>query len=430
MKTIVSGDENAVLGQAFLNQKLIEHCSGLKKGCQKILLIPPDITRLNSMAGEITAFLYRHLSQQKIHVDVMPALGTHVPMTEGEKEKMFGNEIPGDRFLNHHWRDEIKVLGEIPKERVRELSAGKVEYDVQIAVNKTLLQGGYDEIISIGQIVPHEVIGMANYTKNILIGVGGGETIHKSHFLGAAYGMERIMGRIDSPVRSLINEGFDQFLGHLSISFILTVIGKKDESLVLRGLFCGKSESVYREASLLSQKVNLNFLDKSIRKAVVYLDPEEFKTTWLGNKAIYRLRMAMADEGELIILAPVLHRFGEDDEIDRLIRKYGYRSTESTLESVGKNKELRDNLSAAAHLIHGTSDGRFKITYCSGQGLSVKDLQAVGYHAEPFNEMIEKVEFNQLKDGWNHLSNGEEIFYVSNPALGLWTTRERFDSST
>jgi hypothetical protein len=82
-------------------------------------------------------------------------------------------------------------------------------------------------------------------------------------------------------------------------------------------------------------------------------------STWLGNKAVYRTRMAMADGGELIILAPGVKEFGEDHEIDRLIRKYGYRGTPATLAAVKANEELRNNLSAAAHLIHGSSEGRF-----------------------------------------------------------------------
>jgi len=153
------------------------------------------------------------------------------------------------------------------------------------------------------------------------------------------------------------------------------------------------------------------------RKAIVYLEPDEFHSTWIGNKAVYRTRMAMADGGELIILAPGLTTCGEDREIDRLIRKYGYRTTPETLQAVEANEELKENLSAAAHLIHGSSESRFKITYCPGSGLSKETVESVGYAWADLQEIQKRYQTH----GWNHTADGEEIFYVSNPALGLWS---------
>src|SRR6202008_4889 len=143
--------------------------------------------------------------------------------------------------------------------------------------------------------------------------------------------------------------------------------------------------------------------------------PSEFKSTWLGNKAVYRTRMAMADGGELIILAPGLKEFGEDQEIDRLIRKYGYRGTPTTLAATKVNKELQENLSAAAHLIHGSSEGRFGITYCPGH-LTREEIEGVHYEYGDLAKMTAKYDPETLKDGWNTI-DGEEIFYISNPGL-------------
>jgi nickel-dependent lactate racemase len=262
---------------------------------------------------------------------------------------------------------------------------------------------------------------MANYTKNILVGVGGGDTIHKSHYLGAVYGMERIMGETNSPVRTVLNEGYDTYVRpKVNLKFMLTVIGKDDGQLSTKGFYVGKDHDTFEKACDLSREVNINHLDRPIKKCVVYLDPDEFHSTWLGNKAVYRTRKAMADDGELIILAPALQTFGEDQEIDRLIRKYGYWGTEQTLKDVEENEELRNNLSAAAHLIHGTSDGRFKITYCPGPGVSKEDIESVGFAHGSYDDAVAAYPFSDLKDGWNEV-NGEEIFYVSNPALGLWS---------
>lgn len=394
---------------------------------KRILILPPDITRFHSKAGDITSYLYHQL-KDRAEIFFLPALGTHDPMSEDDIDTMFGKDIPKSLFLPHRWRTDVTKLGEISRERMLELSEGKLDFTMDIAVNKLLLEGAWDLVISVGQIVPHEVIGMANYSKNILVGIGGQDTIHKSHFLGAVFGMERIMGRTWTPVRQALNEGFDQYLRDLPIEFILTVLGKKDERLALQGVFCGNQEDTYVRACELSQELNLNLLDEPIHKAIVYLDPSEFKTTWLGNKAIYRTRMAIADGGELIILAPALHRFGEDMEIDELIRQFGYRTTDETLAAVKTNPHLNENLSAAAHLIHGTTDNRFNVTYCPGDGVSREEIEGVNYQYCHFDEMCKRYPVGAMKDGWNTMPDGEKIFYVSNPALGLWSTAARFNA--
>lgn len=394
---------------------------------KNILILPPDITRFYSKAGFISAYLYEQLKDQA-EIYFMPALGTHEPMPDSEIDAMFGDKIPKELFLPHFWRTDVEKLGEISTQRMGELSEGKLDCTMDVAVNKVLLQDKWDLIISVGQVVPHEVIGMANYSKNILVGTGGADTIHKSHFLGAVYGMERIMGRTYTPVRQALNEGYDRFLRHLPIEFILTVLGNKHDKLALQGVFCGNQHQTYEAACELSQELNLTLLPNPIKKAIVYLEPAEFKTTWLGNKAIYRTRMAMADGGELIILAPGLHRFGEDLAIDDLIRRFGYNTTDDTLEAVKHHPELANNLSAAAHLIHGTSDERFTITYCPGDGVTQQEVESVNYQYCHYNDMLKRYPLEKLQDGWNTMPDGEQIFYVSNPALGLWATEANFNA--
>jgi hypothetical protein len=213
-------------------------------------------------------------------------------------------------------------------------------------------------------------------------------------------------------------------MNHLPIIYVQTVIGR-DESgkLVIRGLYIGDDEEVFTLAADLSLKVNFNVLEKPLKKVVVYLEPAEFKSTWLGNKSIYRTRMAMADDGDLIILAPGLREFGEDKEIDRLIRKYGYRGTPATLESLKGNDELNANLSAAAHLIHSSSEGRFNITYCPGI-LTREEIESVNFRFHDLEDMMKKYNPEFLVDGFNRI-DGEDIFYISNPALGLWASQDR-----
>jgi nickel-dependent lactate racemase len=327
----------------------------------------------------------------------------------------------------HDWRGGITTLGTVPADYVREVSGGVVDYDWPAQVATLLAEGGHDLILSIGQVVPHEVIGMANYNKNIFIGTGGPDGINKSHFLGAAYGMERLMGRADTPVRSVLDYASEHFASHLPIVYVLTVVGQDDEGkLVVKGLFVGDDRQCYEQAAALSLKVNFEMLSEPLDKVVVYLDPGEYKSTWLGNKSVYRTRMAIADGGELIVLAPGVREFGEDQEIDRLIRKYGYVVTPAVLQAVRDNDELQQNLSAAAHLIHGSSEERFRITYCPGH-LTREEIEGVNFAYAELGPMIQRYSPERLKDGWNTLPDGEKVFFISNPALGLWAYRGRFE---
>jgi nickel-dependent lactate racemase len=418
-KVSISHDELRALVYQTLENRL--------RILRKVLILPPDHTRLNSQAGMITALAYELLTAIGVQVDILPTLGTHNAMTEKQLRMMFGDTIPLTAFKVHDWRNGVVRRGEVPGEMLAKLSGGKVNYTVGVEVNKMLFDG-YDLILSVGQVVPHEVVGMANYTKNIVVGAGGADIINKSHFLGAVCNMETILGRTDTPVRRLFNYAVDTFLSDLPITYIQTVVEQDYETgkMHLRGFYAGDDVQVYNEACKLARKVNITLLDREPQKVVVYLDPHEFQSTWLGNKSIYRTRMAIADGGELIVLAPALKEFGEDPKIDELIRKYGYRGTPATLKAVQENEELRSNLSAAAHLIHGSSEGRFSITYCPGPGVTLDEVRSVGFNAVPYEEMAKRYNPEKLKDGFNTLPAGEEIFYISNPALGLWAYREKF----
>lgn len=416
------GSEQDVLVEKDLREGLSEAFKklGVRK---KVLAIPPDHTRFHSHAGILTKLAWEYYGDKL--TDILPALGTHAPMNEHQLRNMFC-DTPLNLFRVHDWRNDIVTLGEVPAEFIRQQSEGKLNYGWKAQVNKLLVEGNFDLILSIGQVVPHEVIGMANYNKNIFVGTGGPEGINKSHFLGAVYGMERIMGRAMNPVRAVLNYASEHFAKHLPIIYVHTVVSAdKEGKLRIRGLYIGNDMECFTKAADLSLKVNFNMLDEPLKKVVVYLDPTEFKSTWLGNKSIYRTRMAIADGGELIVLAPAVREFGEDKKIDELIRKYGYVHTPQVLKYVEENDDLKNNLSAAAHLIHGTSEGRFTITYCPGH-LTQQEIESVGFNYADLNLITQKYNPEKLKDGYNTMPDGEKIFYISNPALGLWAHRDRF----
>ena len=388
----------------------------------RVLAVPPDQSREHSRAGELTNIAWKHYGD--CMKAILPALGTHTPMRADQLTRMFG-DIPQNLFHVHNWRTDVETLGEVPAEFIYEQSEGKLSYPWPAQVNRLIAGGEFDLILSLGQVVPHEVIGMANFTKNILVGAGGREGINRSHYLGAVYGMERIMGRAENPVRSVLNYAADRFLRHLPIVYVLTVVARRAAGgLAVRGLFIGDDLECFHRAAELSLQVNFEMLDKPIKKAVVYLDPHEFHSTWLGNKAVYRTRMALADDAELIILAPGVKEFGEDNAIDALIRKYGYRGTPATLAAVEADPELAGDLSAAAHLIHGSSEGRFRITWCPGH-LTQREVESVGFIYEDLATMLARYNPSTLKHGYNQI-DGEEVFFIANPGLGLWAHRNRF----
>lgn len=418
-----SNDEIA----SFLSKALAQWES-TKGQIKNALIIPPDFTRFHSNAGFIAEFFYNKLLEKGANVDVLPALGTHVPVSEKQWSEMFGS-IPYSKMIAHNWRTDVVKLGEVPAAEVEKITEGLWKDPVDVEVNRLLMDDKYDIVISPGQVVPHEVIGMANHAKNIFVGIGGSDMINKSHMIGAVCGMEKAMGRDFTPVRLLFDYALEHYLADRPILWVLTVNTAPQGKIASHGLFIGQGRACLEAAVKLAQEKNIDYVEHGIKKCVVYLEPSEFTSTWLGNKSVYRTRMAMADGGELIVLAPGVHRFGEDDRVDELIRKYGYRGRLHTLEVFNKPEaeDLRANMGAAAHLIHGSSDGRFSIRYCV-KNITRQEVESVGFLSGDYDEMAAKYDPTKLKYGYN-IVDGEEIYFIPNPALGLWIDKERFNAS-
>ncbi len=395
------------------------------RSLKKVLIIPPDFTRFHSNAGLITNIYYHLLVDMGCKVDILPALGTHEPVSEKDAAAMFG-DVPYSLFIEHNWRNDVVEIGEVPADYLKEVSEGLWDTGVTVEINRLLLDPSYDLIISPGQVVPHEVVGMANHSKNLFVGVGGSRMINCSHMVGAVYGMERMMGRDDTPVRKVFDYAFENFLKTCPILFVQTVTTAPHGEILTHGMFVGEGRKPFEDAVKLAQKKNIDFVKTGIKKCVVYLDPTEFKSTWLGNKAVYRTRMAIADGGELIVLAPGVTKFGEDGEVDKLIRKYGYCGRLKVLEHFKVSEDLQENMGAAAHLIHGSSDGRFSITYAV-KDITQAEIEGVCFNSADYDEMAKKYNPDTLQYGYNTLPDGEEVYYIPNPALGLWINEEKFN---
>lgn len=394
------------------------------RNLRKVLILPPDFSRFHSNAGYITCEYRRLLMERGCKVDIMPALGTHEPLSRYQWERMYPG-IPYEEMLVHNWRTDVVKLGEVPASFMEDVTDGLWKEPVSCEVNRRVMDESYDLILSVGQVVPHEVIGMSNESKNLFVGVGGSDMISKSHMVSAVYGIENVMGKDGSPVRKLFDHCLKTFLQDRPILFVLTVTTAPQNEILTHGVFIGRERETLESAIALSQKKNITFLDRPIKKCVTYLPEDEFKTTWIGNKAVYRTRMAIDDGGELLVLAPGIARFGEDPKMDALIRKYGYHGTESTLRQYENSEELRANMGAAAHLIHASSDDRFSITYAV-RDITLQEVADVGFGALDYAEAVKRYDPKKLTYGWNTLEDGEEIYFIPNPALGLWIDQNRF----
>ena len=410
------GDEHSELGKQDFREAL-QAAFDAAGSPERVLALPPDHTRSDSRAGELTCLAHDMLGERL--TDVMPALGTHAPMTEDELQYMFG-DLPRELIRIHDWKNDVHTLGDVDADFVLEATEGIYDQPWTSQVNKLLVEGGHDLILSLGQVVPHEVVGMANYNKNIFVGTGGDKGINESHYLSALYGMERTMGRCDTPLRRILNEAQDRFCGSMPLMYVLTVVESlPDARKVVRGIYVGDSHEVFFAAGELSAKVNRFVVERTPKTVVVTMDPKKYKRTWLANKAIYRTRMLIGDGGRLVIIAPGVKSFGESAVVDRVIRKYGYRKTSEVLELVAENEDLQDNLGAAAHLIHGTSEGRFEILYAPGELLQ-DEIESVGYQYGDWQQLQAQYRVEGLANGWHTDELGEEFYFVSDPGLGLW----------
>ncbi|MFA6934291.1 MAG: lactate racemase domain-containing protein, partial [Sphaerochaetaceae bacterium] len=391
---------------------------------RNVLMVVPDFTRFFSNAGLIASIAYHWCMKNGAKVQILEALGTHVPMTEAQVKEMYG-DIPFSVFHAHDWRKDVVKIGKVPGDYVKTITEGLWKDGVDVEVNRMVMDPAFDLVLSIGQVVPHEVIGMANHSKNLFVGVGGSDMINQSHMIGAVYGMERMMGRDYTPVRKVFDYAAEHFLKTVHVLYMLTVCTAPNSEIQTHGLFIGEGRKCLEDAIKLAQEKNIDFVEHGLKKCIVYLDPKEFKSTWLGNKSVYRTRMAMADGGKLIVLAPGIDKFGEDNENDKLIRRYGYRGRLHTLDLLNSKEDLKANMSVAAHLIHGSSDDRFSITYAVKSQMR-EQIASVGFIDADYDEISRKYDPAKLKYGYNTV-DGEEVFFIPNPALGLWINREKFN---
>ena len=412
-------EKRGISGDALLSA--VKNTVSQYPHAKKVLIIPPDYTRCFSFAGVITGHLYRLFQERGARVDVMPALGTHVPMSEEEIRLFFQGEVPPEAILVHDWQKDCRTLGVIPACVLEEISQGAYEAEVPVQVDDRFVEGRYDVIFCPGQVVPHEAAGMAGYSKSLFIGIGGREMINQSHMLSAVCDCEKAMGVMNAPLRRMFDYAQKQFIDEkFPVVYLQTVVTMEEQEARLRGLFVGTSRRVYENACELSIRLNINHLCKPAQKIVAYADPEEMHSLWISNKAIYRTRMAIADGGELVVIAPGVRQAGESPDVDRAVRRFGYRGRKKILEWYEQGLFQGDVLTAGC-LMLGSPDGRFRVTYATRpENMSQQEIEALGFGWMDCQEALERYHPEHLREGFHTMSDGEELYFVGKPALGLW----------
>lgn len=414
--------------EQLVEQTIVEARQRLCQSPKRVLLLPPDITRMHSGSGWITEAFYERLKDEA-EVHVIPTLGQHEPHTPEQNRTMFGS-IPNERIHAHDWRDGVVQIGEISAEYVKEVSDGVADWPMPIWLNRMLIEESWDWIINVGHVVPHEVLGFANHNKNYFIGLGGKDLICAAHMMAACCGIENNLGNLVTPVRQCFNKAEDELLGGLPDLYVQVVLARNDAGeLVHTGVHVGDDLETYLSAARQSREQNITVLDEPLDKVVCVMQEDEFFSTWVANKAVYRTRMALADDGELLIIAPGLKRFGEQPDVDAFIRKYGYVGTPRVMDGYRQHADMQDLAHATAHLIHGSSEDRFRITYAPGH-LTREEVEGVNFQYADLSETLKRYPINSLQEGFNEI-NGERIFFIPTPSAGLWSTREKlFDRAS
>ena len=409
--------------QSLMEQTAAEARRRIDARPKRVLLLPPDITRMHSGAGRLTEILYNLLAGEA-EVHVIPTLGQHVPHSPADNRRMFGS-IPNERITAHDWRGGCVEVGEIPGRFVDEATQGAADWAMPIVLNRSLMEEPWDLIINVGHVVPHEVLGFANHNKNYFIGLGGKELICAAHLAAASCGIENNLGNLITPVRTCFNRAEDEYLGGLPDLYVQVVLARNErDQLVHTGVYVGDDLETYLGAARQSREENITLFDEPLQKIVCVMQGDEFFSTWVANKAIYRTRMALADGGELVIIAPGLKRFGEQPDVDAFIRKYGYVGTARVMEQYRREADMQDLAHATAHLLHGSSEGRFSITYAPGH-LSQSEIEGVNFRYADINTTIARYRPEQCKPGWNTTTDGERFYFIPTPSAGLWATRDK-----
>lgn len=328
----------------------------------RVLAIISDKTRDDNTA-QLFPIATKILAERGIaKLDALVAQGTHSAMTAAEKLEKIGvgemASVPNlENIFDHRWdrAEELVTIGELSAEKVLEVTGGLFDQAIPLKINKLLAPGLYDVILIFGATVPHEVAGFAGGAKYFFPGVAGPELTHATHWLAALATIEKIIGRVETPTRHLIEAAAEHIAAEI-ISFTSVISRADDDRLRTYALFGGDHRLALRRAAAISREVHIKYTGRKYKRVVALLDPH-YEELWLGGKASYRLGAVIEEGGELVIYAPHLYCIS-DTHGESIERFGGYAPLEKVKELVAASGELQANLCVAAHLAHVAYAGR------------------------------------------------------------------------
>ncbi len=345
-------------------------CPASNYSGKKILLVVPDATR-SCPLGLVFKAVHEQLAPVTAALDVMVALGTHPPMTEeaicerleitlAERRSHYARV----QLLNHEWDNPnaLQSLGHIPAADISALTEGLFAMDVEVKINKRIFQ--YDQIIIIGPVFPHEVVGFSGGNKYLFPGIGGPEILNFFHWLGAVVTNPMIIGNKWTPVRKVVDRA-GAMVTVDKLCFCMVV--EKGE---LAGLTSGTPESAWDEASELSRQLHILYKDAPFH-TILSCAPKMYDELWVGGKCMYKLEPVLADGGELIIYAPHIHEVSVVH--GKLIEEIGYHCRDYFLANWEQFKDKpwgvlahSTHVRGIGKMINGVEHCRAKVTLATG----------------------------------------------------------------
>jgi nickel-dependent lactate racemase len=412
----------------------LEKAMGGGKDLSRVAVISVDVTRLNGRSGDLVNYLY----VQGVNIEnIFLSLGSHEFHSRAVNRKMFG-DIPESLFVNHNWND-VTEVGRFPRSYLEELCSRPLDFlpeEIPVELNTAFYEGmksgRYTCCLSFGPVFPHEVVGFSNGVKNRWVGIGGRHFLDASHsMMGLGYGMENTLGVLDTPLRKLLNRATEDFIPDFDIIDVLTVLGADEDGFpCVKGFFMGDDFETHAKAAALSEKLNVDYLDEAAEDVVVYLDPDEYKSFWLGNKAVYRTGMGIARGGRLHVLAPGVRSFSdsaEQGERERLIEEVGYKGLSHVRKCLESTPGLKDNLSVAAHCVHGSplmddgGDPLFEIIYYTNPNhMPRKRVENAGFKWGDYGQ-VEDVSLPDSQGFHDNFGIGrsKKVYFVPDPGMAL-----------
>lgn len=416
---------NALILSSSQTEAIIQKaCTGVNWRGKKVLLIVPDATR-TAPIGLVFKSLHAEVAAVTQAFDVMIALGTHPPMSEEAicarldlSPEQRAGRYSKVQFLNHEWNnpDALKSLGKISSDEILSLSNGLFEMEVEVKINKRLYD--YDQIVIIGPVFPHEVVGFSGGNKYLFPGVSGPEVLNFFHWLGAVVTNPMIIGNKWTAVRKVVDRAA-AMVDLPKLCFALVV-----EHGELAGVFTGPPESAWDQASDLSRQLHIETKERPFR-TVLSCAPQMYDELWVGGKCMYKLEPVVADGGELIIYAPHIKEVSVIH--GQLIEEIGYHCRDYFLKQWNRFESYPWGI--LAHSTHvrgigsyenGVENCRIQVTLATGISAATCAKINLGYR-DPASIRLEDY-MNREEEGILYVPKaGEMLFQLKEPAP--WAAR-------